>query len=243
MSDAAESVPTPPAEKASLFEDFIDILYAPSQVFARREKAGFWVVTLILAVLIGGLFYANQGVTQSIMDAEFNRQMAEVSAKNPSLTPEQLAGSRKMMESVSTVSAFFFAPIIVLLLGLCVWLVSKLFGATMSYGAACMITAYAYIPRAIEGVVTAVQGLLLDTSAMTGRYHLSLGVGRFLDPDTMNPGLISLLGRVDVFTIWVTVLLGIGISVVGKIPRQQGMLAAAALWVLGALPAVWQLIS
>ena len=39
----------------------------------------------------------------------------------------------------------------------------------------------------------------------------------------------------DLFTIWVTVLLAIGLHVVGKIPKQQAAIAAAITWVVGAL--------
>jgi ABC-type transport system involved in cytochrome c biogenesis permease component len=36
----------------------------------------------------------------------------------------------------------------------------------------------------------------------------------------------------------VTVLLAIGLHVVGKIPKQQAYIAGAIVWVVGALPAV-----
>jgi hypothetical protein len=81
-----------------------------------------------------------------------------------------------------------------------------------------------------------VQGLLLDPATLNGRFRLSLGVGRFLDPDTASPVLLALLGRVDVFTIWITVLLAIGLSVTGRIPRSRAAVAAAIVWVAGALP-------
>jgi hypothetical protein len=42
-----------------------------------------------------------------------------------------------------------------------------------------------------------------------------------------------------VFTIWVTVLLAIGLYVVGKLSKQQAAIAAAIVWVIGALPAVF----
>jgi hypothetical protein len=52
--------------------------------------------------------------------------------------------------------------------------------------------------------------------------------------------MLAVLGRVDVFTIWITILLGIGLSVTGKIPRSKAMIAAALVWAIGALPAVLQ---
>ena len=44
--------------------------------------------------------------------------------------------------------------------------------------------------------------------------------------------------RFDLFTIWITVLLAIGIHVVGKIPKQQAAIVAAIAWLVGALPAI-----
>jgi len=48
--------------------------------------------------------------------------------------------------------------------------------------------------------------------------------------------LLGLVGRIDVFTIWVTILLAIGLAVTGKIPRSRAAIAGVLMWVLGALP-------
>src|SRR3982750_2084135 len=103
-----------------------------------------------------------------------------------------------------------------------------------------MVASYAFIPRIVEGVVTSVQGLLLDPSQFTGRWRISLGAGRFLDPDATSPVLLALLGRLDVFAIWVTVLLVIGLSVTGKIPRVRAAIAGVIVWFLGAVPLLLQ---
>ncbi|MDB4872113.1 MAG: Yip1 protein, partial [Gemmatimonadales bacterium] len=62
---------------------------------------------------------------------------------------------------------------------------------------------------------------------------------RFMDPDQASPVLLALLSRVDPFVIWITVLLAIGLHVVGEIPKQQAYISAAIVWVVGALPAVF----
>jgi VanZ family protein len=50
--------------------------------------------------------------------------------------------------------------------------------------------------------------------------------------------VIALLGRIDLFTIWVTVLLAIGLAVVARIPRSRAAIAAVVVWVIGTLPAL-----
>ena len=64
---------------------------------------------------------------------------------------------------------------------------------------------------------------------------MTLGLGRFFNPDTANPLLLALIGRIDVITIWVTVLLAVGLSITGKISRGQAALAAALVWLIGAV--------
>ena len=58
----------------------------------------------------------------------------------------------------------------------------------------------------------------------------------------MSPALLGLLGRIDLFTIWVTVLLVIGLAVTGKIPRGRAAIAGVVMWFAGALPVLGSLI-
>jgi hypothetical protein len=235
--DGLDAAPTP-VKPASRWEDFIDIFYAPSSVYARRANSGFGIPMLVVTVLIGVIFLANSGVMQPIMDAEFARGTAAAMKKNPQLTPEMMAKGRAIGETFAKIGAFIFVPIAMFLTGLVLWIVGKFFDAKQTLAAAIMVAAYAYVPRILENILNGVQGLLMDPASLDGRYRLSLGVGRFLDPNTTSPMLLALLGRVDVFTIWVTVLLAIGLAVTGKIPRSKAAIAAVLVWIIGALPAV-----
>ena len=237
-SSPAPAGATTPATSASWWEDFIDIFYAPSQVFARRENSGFGIPMLVVTLLLALIAIANSGVMQPIMDAEFARATAAAMKKNPQVTAEMMAKGRSFGEVIAKYGAFVFVPVGIFLTGLVLWVVGKFFDAKQTLGAAIMVASYAFVPRIIEGVLNGVQGLLLDPATLNGRFRLSLGLGRFLDPDTASPVMLALLGRVDVFTIWVTVLLVIGLAVTGKIPRSRAAIAGVFVWVIGALPAL-----
>ena len=228
--------PTPTATPASWWEDFVDIFYAPSQVYARRAGSGFGIPMAVVTVLVAIIAIANSGVMQPIMDAEFARSTAAAMRQNPQLTPEMMAKGRGIGEAIAKYGAFVFVPIGIFFTGLVLWLVGKIFDARESLAAAIMVAAYAFVPRILDGVLAGVQGLILDPASLNGRFKLSLGLGRFLDPDTTSPVVLALLGRVDVFTIWVTVLLAIGLAVTGRIPRSRAAAAAAIVWLCGALP-------
>ena len=240
-SDRGPGIDSPPsatpakAEKSSLLDDFMDIFYSPSSVFARRANRDFWVPLIIITVIVGGLFLANRDVFEPIMEAEFARGMAQ-SAQSNKLTPDQIAAASKFATKFALVGAFVGPPIAILFIGFVLWVVGKFFDAKQTLNAAMVVATFSYVPRIVEGVVARVQGLFVDPDSLDNRFSLSLGIGRFLDADTTSPVVLGLLGRIDLFTIWVTVLLVIGLAVTGKISRGKAAIAGVVIWLAGALP-------
>jgi Yip1 domain len=234
---AVEVEPTP--SNTSLWEDFVDIFYAPSSVFARRADGKFGKPLLFLVVVCAILAFLTKNAMQPVMDAEFARRSADMMRKNPNLTAEQMASGRGFFE---TLGPIFFAvgiTISVLGTGVVLWAVGKLFDAKASVSAAIMIATYAEMPRIVQILVNAAQGLFMAPEKLTSMYSIGISPARFMDPDHASPVVLALLSRVDPFVIWITVLLAIGLHVVGKVPKQQAYIAAAITWVVGALPAVF----
>ena len=232
----ADPLSLPPVEREAYWEDFMDIFYAPAAVFARRATSGFGVPMLVVTVLLALSFVVNRGVLQPIMDAEFTRAAAAAMRKDSRVTMEQMASFRTMGEKFAPVFATLGPPVLMFCAGLALWLVGKLVGARQSLGAAIMVASYAYVPRVLASIVAGVQGLVMDPATLDGQYRVSIGAGRFLDPDATSPLLLGLVGRLDVFTLWTTLLLAIGLSVTGKISRAQAAMAAVIVWFLGAVP-------
>jgi hypothetical protein len=239
MDEKAVTVPVA-GDRAAVWEDFIDIFYAPSLVFARRARGTFWIPFLFVTIALGVLFYVNSGVLAPVMEAEFNRGMAATMRSNPRLTPEMAENFRATGMRIVQTIGFLFVPVAMFMTGTALWLIGKLVEARQSYGAALMVAAYAWVPRVVESVLHGLQGIVLDPSTLDGRFRVSLGVGRFLDPDSTPPALLALVGRIDVFTIWVTVLLAIGLSVTGGISRKRAAMAAPLMWAAGAIPVLLQ---
>lgn len=234
--DLSTSAPPTSAKPASLWEDFIDIFVSPSDVFERRRDSGFIAPLLVFAILTVAITMLGHSALQPIFDSEFTRGMAAAARKNPQLTDAQMQSSRAFAEKLTPVLVGFGALIMPLLVGVVLWIVGKFVDAKESIGAACMIAAYSFIPRILDSLLRVVQAFVLDPSSLNGQYRVSLSAARFLDPDVASPLLVGILGRIDLFTIWVTVLLAIGLSVVARIPRQRAAIAAILVWVLGALP-------
>ena len=238
MGSNAEAVRDvePAPTKVGLWEDFVDIFYAPSSVFARRSDGKFGMPLLILIVVATALFFLTKNAMQPVMDSEFARQSAALLKKNPNMTAEQLAGGRGFFESFGFLFVSIGLTLAVIMTGLTLWVVGKLFDAKESASAAIMIATYAEVPRLVQALTNAAQGLLMSPDKQTSMNAVSFSLARFLDPDTASPVIIGLASRVDLFTIWITVLLAIGLHVIGRIPKQQAYIAAAIVWLLGVVP-------
>jgi len=218
----------------SRIDDYLDVFVSPSKLFERRSDGKFGQALVVLVVLVAILFFATKSAMAPIMDAE----MAKGMAANPNLTAEQIEGMKKFGGIAFGASLIVGTPIAVLLLGLVIFLVAKMVGQGMSYAQGATIATFSMFPRVVDSIVSAVQALLMDESQLTSRYSVSLGLGRLMDSPTANPVLLALVGRLDVFTIWVTILIAIGLKVMARATAAQAAIGAVIVWIVGALPTV-----
>jgi hypothetical protein len=80
----------------------------------------------------------------------------------------------------------------------------------------------------------------MDPEKLTGQLAISLSPARFMDPDTSNPVLYQMAGRLDLITIWVTILLAVGLYVTGKVTKEKAVIFGILIWIIGALPTLRQ---
>lgn len=228
--------PTATTARPAVWEDILEIFYAPSRVFARREGRGFGVPWLILVVLTAVIFFATKSALQPVFDAEASRQVMNAVAKNPQITADMAQQQAEIGKKFAGVAIILFSAIGPLLVGLFLWLVGKAVGAVEVLGTAIMVAVMAQYPRLLGFVAGAIQAAFTAPENIRGQTSISLGPARFIDPDTAGALTTGLLVRLDVFTIWATVLLAIGLKVTGKVDMTRAAVAAAVVWLLGALP-------
>lgn len=230
---------TAPEAPVAFWEDVLEIFYAPRAVFERRKSSGFGLPLLVLLVVFTGLFFAGRSLLQPMIDAEFDRGFAQAMKQNPQLTPDKAEQGKAFAKGMAAVFVPAFALVAPLLVGLSLWVFGKFVEARQELGAACMVAVYAFYPRLLESLLNLLQAALLPAEKLTSHYALQLGPARFLDPDQNSLLLITVLGRLDLITLWCTALLAIGLSVTGKIPITKAAIAAALVWLVGGLLPLW----
>ena len=235
MTNAAAASPP---DSTSIWEDFADIFVEPVAVFNRRRDGKFGLVLLILAIIVTVLSVGLHNGLAPIIDAETSRATAAMLAKNPQLSSDQLSMGQNVMAKFAMYGAGVFLCIGVLISGVIVWVASRIVGAKESFAVAMMIATYSQFPRLIETIANALQGLLLSPASITSRYSVSLSPARFLSPDT-NPFVLSVVGAIDVFTLWSVALIAVGVYVTARIGKDRAAIVAALVWVVGLVPAIF----
>jgi hypothetical protein len=230
-----------PAKPASLWEDFIDILYAPTSVFERRREGKFGAALLTLIVVFSAAYFATKPLMQPLMDRAMAQQVVKMQARG--MSAEQIEKARPMMEKIGGISAnvagVVGVPLLVFVSALVLWLVGKAFESKASYGQVAMVVTYANVPRLLGLLSGAAILAVRDPATLPPIPQMSVGPALLLGPDA-SPVLSMLLARLDVFTLWVTVLSAIGLAIVGRIPRGKAFGAAIVTWLVATLVFVAQ---
>jgi len=237
------STPITAVPKTSFWEDVIDIFVSPAAVFRRREKTSVWPPMLFVALSIAVIFFATFNTLEPIFDAEFSRRTAKMMAQNPALTPEMLEKMRGVQTGVAKYGLSIVMIVTMFVLGCVSWLVGKMFDSKQTFNAALVVAAWAYMPRILGALINAIQGLLMDPAKMTSILAISLSPARFMDPEASNPILYQMAGRLDLITIWVTVLLAIGLVVTGKVTKGRAAIFGVIMWIVGSLPQIQQALT
>lgn len=221
------------APKGSVFEDVLEVLWAPANVFDRSRAKGVGMYILVLTVITLVIVFATKGLIQPYIDANFDLQMQQMAAKGTPMPPEAAAAAQKFSGYGFLATGVLMIPLGAVLTGLLVWIGGKVASANFSYGQAMLIATLASVPRVLSFIATAVQGAMADPQSIRSFSDASLGVARFVDPATTSPALTAMLSNLDVFNIWQLVIMAIGISVVGRVERSAGFVGALVAWGLG----------
>jgi hypothetical protein len=232
--DETAAADATPQEPAARWEDFIDIFVSPREVFARRSDGRFALPLIVATLAMVGLFFAMRSALATAFDAEFQRAMANSSRQ---LSAEQMESMRSMSGVIGSVSMLVIIPISVFLTGAVAWGVGKLFDSVAGYRQMVTVATYALFPRLLQSVVAIFMGRTFDPATLSAA---SIGPAHFVDPACVPGWATQLLLRLDLFMLWSTVLIAIGLQVLGRVKRGPSYAAAALIWLIGAIPVLLQ---
>jgi hypothetical protein len=219
-----------PGPKPNSFQRIIGVLFSPDVTFASIARRPDWVVPLLLIVVLA---LANGILISSRID--FGAPAREAMAQNKNLTQEQMDRAEKMSVTMGKVAKFIgpVISIIVLLIVAGVLLLGvRVMGGEGDFKQAFSVTCYAWIPNVIQAVVLTIVVLAKGSTAINPTLLPTLVRSNpaFLVDVKTQPMAFALLSSLDIFTIWVVVLLIIGFAYIGRISKAKSAAVVISLW-------------
>jgi hypothetical protein len=238
MADA--TVPQPEATTPPLSEGqrVIDTFIAPSKTFTDiRRSASWWLPFVIGCLVTWGLAYAIQSkITWEKAYDNVLKQSPKQMERMEQAPADQQAKTRAIAANF-TKYVFWAAPvvgliIVVVMAAVLMATINFGFGGKAKFGQMFALFYYSFLPisiKAILGIVTIFAGLDPDSFNMNN--YVGTNLGYYLPPDFSKP-LMALATSIDIFAIWMLVLLTIGCAIIGNIKKGQAAIAVWGWWAL-----------
>jgi hypothetical protein len=229
--DSATATPAPGAEPApNSFQRVIGVLFSPDATFASIARRPDWVVPLLLIMVFT---LVNGFVTASRID--FAAPAREAMEQQKNVPPEQVDRAVRMSVGVGKVLKFvspILAVIVLMIVSGVLLLAVRILGGEGDYKQAFSATCYAWLPNVIQGIVLTViifarGGTAINPQSLMTMVRSNLA---FLADMKTQPMAFALLSSLDLFTIWVVVLLVIGFAYVARISKAKSSGIVISLW-------------
>lgn len=240
MSTVATTPEEPAPPSKSFLARFVGVYISPGETFADiARKPGFLaplIVVMVMSVAVTETMLAKIGMERIIrMSIEQSKSAANMS---PQQIDQAVQQGAKIGGIIAHIAGVIGAPIVMLIMaGLGLLIVNTLFGQQTRFGTAMSVACYANMPGVLSGVMAIALMLFGDPEHFNPENPAPTNVGFFLNPlDTSKP-LYKFATSLDVFTLWVLILLGIGFSAATgrKVKALNVFLVYFGLW------AVWVL--
>ena len=218
-----------PAEPASRWEDFIDIIFSPGEVFDRRANEGWGRPFLILSIVLLVLFYALLPVTGGIWEAAFRENAP------PNATPADIQKMGKFATYFGGIGMIIGLLFMTLITGVVIKLVSSLLEPAASWRQSFLIATYSLFIGVLQTLLIAVSAFIGGRDGALSMNDASFGVQRFM-PTDLDPVMKALIGRFDLFALWSAALVAIGLIHIVRMPAIKAIITAIAAWALVVLP-------
>jgi hypothetical protein len=213
---------------------------APSKTFedVKRGNRSWWLPLIVMA-LVGYILFAavaqKIGIQQTVdnqirMDPKAQERMANAS-------PEQRAMGEKVSVGI-TEGVFIAGPLIGMLGALVVAAVlmgtiNFGFGGRAKFGEVFAVVYYAWLPQVVKVLLgTAVIYAGMAPESFNIKNFAPTNLGAFLDPTDTAKWLYALATSLDAVTIWMVVLMSIGVATVAGVKRSAGYIAVFGWWLI-----------
>jgi Yip1-like protein len=228
---SSDSGSTPMSE----FSRVLGVFFEPKKTFGDIAQRPRWLVPMLISIVSGFLliylFSTHVGWEPML------RRAFDLSPRVQQLTPEQRQNAFNLqLRIVPTVAyvAAVLGPALMYLIGggVILGIVRALLGVPLRFAQVFATMAYASLPRVIFVALSIVVMFLKNPEDFDIQNSFASNPGAFMDPQTSSRFLYTLASSLDVFTIWVILLIATGLKAAGgkRISFGGALFAAGLPW-------------
>lgn len=233
------TTPEPSGPGLSEPQRLVNVFISPSKTFLDLRRNPSWWVPWLVASIFGVLFgvVANQKIDMVKLARQQVDKVKFVQQQFEQLSPEQQQQQLQKRAAFTKIS-FYFSPIINLIIVLVVAAIMMGvfnfgFAAGVSFQRSLAVMFYATLPTVVASLLLA--GSIWfssdpDSIDITGN-PMATNPGFFMDPEA-HKFLYNLASGLDVFRLWIVVLIGLGFALNSEKAKLRPSTAIAATFVV-----------
>ena len=223
----------PEPSRMGEFSRIVGVFFEPSKTFRDIAERPAWIVPMILVILaVMGIITAE---SQHIgWDRIFRHQM-ETNSRFQQMPADQREQQLAIQEKFASVGGYVFALIGVpvsdlIIAAVLLGIAGGLMGGGMRFKQVFAVVAYSGLPGVLTAILTVVVIFLKNPDDFNMQNPLAFNLGAFMDPNTGSKFVYSLAGSLDLFVLWMIVLMATGLkAAAGKKLTFTGALVAVLL--------------
>jgi hypothetical protein len=200
------------------------VLFSPKPTFEDIARKPTWLLPVLLLAILGAVVAV--GINQKMNWREYMSQQIEKSPAGAQLSTDQKQQRIEAGAKFAPISAYVFgipAPVIVVLVvALIMWGAYNLLGgANLNYKTALAIVAHAYVPLIIGNVLFLIVLFLKPYGTLDLDNPVATNLAAFLPEDSAK-WLLALGKNLDIFVLWITLLIAIGFAAANPKKLKDG---------------------
>ncbi len=213
----------------------LNVIIEPTRTFADIAARPGWLVPMIVVVLVSvGFTFA---LSSHIGWEQILRHGIETAKQTQNLSAEQREAAvqtqMKFVPIVAPVGAVLAPPVMMLIYaGIFQFIFTTVLGGTVVFKQTLAVVAHSMIPGVISSLANLVVLYMKDPSEFDVNNPSGFNLGFYLDPQSSPAWLVSLGSSLDVFSIWILLLLATGMSVAARKSWKASLAGVAAPWLL-----------
>jgi hypothetical protein len=210
------------------------VFFEPTKTFADIAARPKWIVPLLL-VIIGSLAFvtvvSNRIGWERVVRQQIEQRMAQMSQQQREAAEQTIGLQVKIASIAAYASPLVFVPVgFLVAAGVLLGIANGLMSAGIRFKQMYAILCYSALPSLISTALAIVVVFIKNPDEFNIQNPIGFNPGAYLDPQTTSKFVHSLATSLDVFAIWIILLIAVGLkAAAGKRLSFAGALTAIAL--------------